>query len=65
MFKTSHAELSPNNKAKLPKTAQNLMKPLKRYPVFTVRISGHTDAIGKESDNQKLGQEEADAVPTL
>ena len=35
---------------------------LRKYPGSAVHVSGHTDAIGKETDNEVLGQSRAYSV---
>jgi outer membrane protein OmpA-like peptidoglycan-associated protein len=61
-FETGKAEISPANQAKLGRTADLMKTLLGKYPGSTVRVIGHTDAVGKESDNQTLGQSRADSV---
>ncbi len=61
-FVTGKSEISPVNLERLQRTARVIQKLLKKYPSATVRVIGHTDAVGKESDNQTLGQARADAV---
>jgi outer membrane protein OmpA-like peptidoglycan-associated protein len=61
-FETGKDEISPTNLGSLSKTAETMLKLMKQYPGSTVRLIGHTDAVGQESDNQALGQARADAV---
>jgi outer membrane protein OmpA-like peptidoglycan-associated protein len=61
-FATGKSDISPANQAKLAKTAARIKLLLKQYPGSTIRVTGHTDAIGKENDNQTLGQARADSV---
>ena len=41
---------------------EKLLKLLKQNPNLSVEISGHTDDIGKDSDNQILSQKRASSV---
>src|SRR5207249_3556786 len=43
-------------------TARHIVTLLRRYPLSTIRVVGHADAVGQESANQQLGQDRADAV---
>jgi outer membrane protein OmpA-like peptidoglycan-associated protein len=61
-FATGKAEIPPNRRLELDSTARNIQTLLKKYPGSTVRVIGHTDAIGTEEKNQTLGQQRADAV---
>ena len=61
-FQTGKADLSGANQAKVAKTAKSMQTLLRQYPGSTVRVIGHTDAVGQESDNQTLGQARADSV---
>jgi outer membrane protein OmpA-like peptidoglycan-associated protein len=61
-FITGKSDISATNEAKLAKTATRILSLLKQYPGSTIRVTGHTDAIGKENDNQRLGQARADSV---
>ncbi len=61
-FVTGKSDISPTNEAQLATTASRIKILLKKYPGSTISVTGHTDAIGKESDNQTLGQSRADAV---
>jgi outer membrane protein OmpA-like peptidoglycan-associated protein len=61
-FTTAKADLSAPNQAKLNRTGETIKKLLKRYPASAIRVIGHTDAVGQESDNQVLGQSRADSV---
>jgi outer membrane protein OmpA-like peptidoglycan-associated protein len=61
-FETGHAEISASNRAKLQETARHIVTLLRRYPLSTIRVAGHADAVGQESNNQQLGQDRADAV---
>ena len=61
-FDTGKSAVSADNRNKLSRTAQTIEKLFRQYPASTVRVIGYTDAVGKESDNQTLGQARADAV---
>jgi len=61
-FVTGKADISGANQAKLAKTAKTLQTLLTKYPGSTIRVIGHTDAIGKEENNQTLGQQRADSA---
>lgn len=61
-FETGKAEISGPNRTSLSKTAETMLTLMKQYPGSTVRVIGHTDAVGQEGDNQALGQARADAV---
>jgi outer membrane protein OmpA-like peptidoglycan-associated protein len=63
-FVTGKSDVSAKNAAQLARTAAITGTLLVKYPGSTVRVIGHADAIGKESDNQTLGQARADAVHT-
>jgi outer membrane protein OmpA-like peptidoglycan-associated protein len=61
-FVTGKADISPANRDKLGKTAKNLQTLLTKYPGSSIQVTGHTDAIGKEENNQTLGQQRADSA---
>lgn len=61
-FDTGKAAVSADNRTKLARTADTMMKLFRQYPASTVRVIGYTDAVGEEGDNQVLGQSRADAV---
>lgn len=61
-FDTGKSVVSADNRSKLARTADTIAKLFRQYPASTVRVIGYTDAVGKESDNQVLGQARADAV---
>jgi outer membrane protein OmpA-like peptidoglycan-associated protein len=61
-FETGKSGVSDDNQAKLARTADTMVKLFRQYPASSVRVVGHTDAVGKEGDNQSLGQSRADAV---
>jgi outer membrane protein OmpA-like peptidoglycan-associated protein len=64
-FVTGKADISGSQADRSARTAKIIVTLLKRYPASTVRVTGHTDAIGKEGDNQQLGQRRADSVQTF
>ncbi len=61
-FETGKDEISPANRAKLASTAEVIKTMLRKYPGSKIHVIGHTDAIGKEDDNQALGQRRANSV---
>jgi outer membrane protein OmpA-like peptidoglycan-associated protein len=61
-FETGKSVVSEGNRTKLARTAGTMEKLFRQYPASSVRVIGYTDAVGKESDNQVLGQTRADAV---
>ena len=61
-FETGKADISAANQLQLGKTAENIKALLRKYPGSTIRVIGHTDAVGQEASNQSLGQDRADAV---
>ena len=61
-FETGKSDIPTMHKAELSRTAKTITSLLRQYPGSTIRIVGHTDAIGKDADNQTLGQSRADSV---
>jgi outer membrane protein OmpA-like peptidoglycan-associated protein len=61
-FETGKADISADNRTKLSRTADTIIKLFKKYPASTIRVIGYTDAVGQESDNQVLGRTRADSV---
>jgi outer membrane protein OmpA-like peptidoglycan-associated protein len=61
-FETGKSDIPAAHKAELARTVKTIASLLKQYPGSTIRIVGHTDAIGKDADNKTLGQSRADAV---
>lgn len=61
-FETGKADISADNRTKLARTADTIIKLFRKYPASTIRVIGYTDAVGQESDNQVLGQARADSV---
>ncbi|HWP67620.1 MAG TPA: OmpA family protein [Candidatus Limnocylindria bacterium] len=57
-FAFDSARLTPEGEAILDQAIATLEK----HPQINVRIEGHTDSIGSEAYNMKLGQRRADAV---
>jgi len=61
-FATGKSDIPAAHKAELDRTAKYIVSLLKQYPGSKVQVVGHTDAVGKDEDNQTLGQSRADAV---
>jgi hypothetical protein len=61
-FVTGKADIPGGKVESLSSTAKIIVVLLKRYPASTIRITGHTDGVGKEDDNQRLGQRRADSA---
>jgi outer membrane protein OmpA-like peptidoglycan-associated protein len=61
-FDTGKAEISKTNQNALEKTARTIQTLLKKYPGSSIQVTGHTDAVGKEENNQALGQARAESV---
>jgi outer membrane protein OmpA-like peptidoglycan-associated protein len=61
-FETGKSDIPAMHKAELSITVKTITSLLTQYPGSTIRIVGHEDAIGKDADNQTLGQSRADAV---
>jgi outer membrane protein OmpA-like peptidoglycan-associated protein len=61
-FETGKSDIPTMHKAELSRTVKTIASLLRQYPGSTIRIVGHTDAIGKDADNQILGQSRADSV---
>jgi outer membrane protein OmpA-like peptidoglycan-associated protein len=61
-FDTGKSDLKAKHKKEIAKTAHNIQVLLRKYPRSTLSITGHTDTVGSDADNMKLGQERADAV---
>jgi outer membrane protein OmpA-like peptidoglycan-associated protein len=61
-FETGKSDIPAMHKAELSRSVKTITSLLKQYPGSTIRVVGHTDAIGKDADNQTLGQSRADAV---
>jgi outer membrane protein OmpA-like peptidoglycan-associated protein len=61
-FETGKSDISKTNQAELASAAGRIQTLLNKYPASKVRVIGHTDAVGKENDNQTLGQARADSV---
>ena len=57
-FETGRWDLKPESTAELDK----LVKLLKANPELAIEISGHTDDVGKDAENQLLSQKRAKAV---
>jgi outer membrane protein OmpA-like peptidoglycan-associated protein len=61
-FLTGSSTLSGGQKVSLGSIAVNILSLRDSYPGCTVSVTGHTDAVGAETDNLALGQARADAV---
>lgn len=61
-FEFGRADLTSAHASKLEQMAEAYRKLLAEHPRGKINAVGHTDAIGSEADNEKLGQERADAV---
>jgi outer membrane protein OmpA-like peptidoglycan-associated protein len=61
-FETGKSDIPAMHKAELSRTVKNIASLLRQYPGSTIQVVGHTDAIGKDVDNQTLGKSRADAV---
>ncbi len=61
-FATGQADIPDKGLGELKTTAATIRTLLNKYPGSKVRVIGHTDAIGKEENNQALGEARADAV---
>lgn len=61
-FVTGKSDISAENDKQLAHTAETILTLLKKYPAASISVTGHTDAVGQESDNQALGQARADAT---
>ena len=59
-FETGSAVLKAESSAEI----ANLSNQLKENPTLKIKIFGHTDNVGEESDNQKLSEDRAKAVYT-
>jgi outer membrane protein OmpA-like peptidoglycan-associated protein len=57
-FETGKAEITPESEVVL----QGALNTLETYTDIVVQISGHTDNVGSEENNQRLSQRRADAV---
>lgn len=61
-FDTGKSEIPRTNRSTLEKTARTIRTLLDKYPGSSIQVTGHTDAVGKEENNQTLGQARADSV---
>lgn len=61
-FATNSAALTPNHRRQLKRLAGHLQHLLSQPPGGRVQAVGHTDLVGTEAHNDKLGQQRADAV---
>ena len=63
-FETGKSDISQSNQSTLAKTARTIQTLLKKYPGSTIRVIGHTDAVGTDESNQSLGEARAHSVQT-
>jgi outer membrane protein OmpA-like peptidoglycan-associated protein len=61
-FVTGKEDIPAGKVDRLTSTGKIIVALLKQYPASTIRVTGHTDAVGKEDDNQGLGQRRADSA---
>jgi outer membrane protein OmpA-like peptidoglycan-associated protein len=61
-FETGKSDISAANQKALERTARTIQSLLKTYPGSSIRVIGHTDAVGKEESNLALGQARAESV---
>jgi len=61
-FETGKSDIPAMHKVEISRTAEHIVTLLWKYPGSTIRVIGHTDAVGKDSDNQGLGQSRAESV---
>ncbi|MEZ4625395.1 MAG: OmpA family protein [Thermomicrobiales bacterium] len=61
-FATGKADLTSEHLGQIAMTAQSINRLLRQWGTSTVEIIGHTDTVGEEADNFRLGQARADAV---
>lgn len=61
-FPTGRAEIPKDGEEALRYAARQILYFIRKYPLSTVHIVGHTDRVGKDERNLTLGQERADAV---
>ena len=61
-FETGKSDIPASRKGELSRSAKYIVSLLGKYPGSTIQVTGHTDAVGKDADNQSLGQSRADSV---
>lgn len=61
-FPTGSAEIPKDGEEALRYAARQILYFIRKYPLSTVHIAGHTDRVGKDEKNLTLGQDRADAV---
>lgn len=61
-FDSGKADLKPEHRTELAKTAHNINVLLRKYPMSTVTVTGFTDTVGTEAYNMTLGEERAQRV---
>jgi outer membrane protein OmpA-like peptidoglycan-associated protein len=61
-FVTGKDDIPAGKTDRLTSTAKIIVALLKQFPASTIRVTGHTDAVGEEVDNLGLGQRRADSA---
>jgi outer membrane protein OmpA-like peptidoglycan-associated protein len=61
-FGTGSSQLTPRHLAEIRALSRQIVLLMRRYPISTVRIMGHTDTVGTETNNLALGLKRAEAV---
>jgi outer membrane protein OmpA-like peptidoglycan-associated protein len=61
-FETGKSDIPVRHKKELARTAKNILNLSNRFIGSKIRVIGNTDAIGKDADNESLGQSRADSV---
>jgi hypothetical protein len=61
-FALGSATIPTSGEDSLRYAARQILYFIRKYPLSTVHIAGHTDRVGKEEKNLTLGQERANAV---
>jgi outer membrane protein OmpA-like peptidoglycan-associated protein len=61
-FVTGKDAIPAGKTDRLASTAKIIVALLKQFPASTIRVTGHTDGVGKEDDNLGLGQRRADSA---
>jgi outer membrane protein OmpA-like peptidoglycan-associated protein len=61
-FATGKADLTTEHLGQIGMTGLRIQKLLRKFGTSTVEVTGHTDTVGEEGSNFRLGQARADAV---
>lgn len=61
-FDTGKADLKPEHLGQIAMAGRTINSLLRQHATSTVEIIGHTDTVGEEKNNFRLGQSRADAV---